>query len=377
MRDAGVVQGAAARPIIELFSGTMDENACSREPGVSVIMCCHNSGALLPRTIECLTQQIVDVPWEVVIVDNASTDQTSSVARRLWPQGLAVSLRVVQEPQLGLAHARMRGVSEARYEFLTFVDDDNWLEPNWIQTTYEVMLDHPEVGALGGIIEPEFETGRPSWFGPVAYLYATGPSGDPSGDVTERHMLCGAGLNIRQSALRDIGEKGFRPISVGRAGTSLGAGEDSELTYCLRLAGWRLWIDPRLRMKHFLPKRRLQWEYARRLAYCSAYATPERDALVYACKPRRAGLRLGLRWLRETWLWQVGAALARLLRAPAGIVNEARPGARWRHRRPSGGISARTTRRSTCGETLVWPPVLGGADSDGASRAAVRDQLGS
>lgn len=322
MRDTSVVQEAAvgAAPTIDLFSGTQGHSSRSREPGVSVVICCHNSSALLPRTLECLTQQIVDVPWEVVIVDNASTDQTSSVARRLWPQGLPVSLRVVQEPQLGLAYARVRGITEARYEFLTFVDDDNWLEPNWIQTTYEVMLDHPEIGALGGIIEPEFENGRPSWFGPVAYLYATGPSGAPAGDVTERHMLCGAGLNVRQSALRDIGEKGFRPISVGRAGNSLGAGEDSELTYCLRLAGWRLWIDPRLRMKHFLPKRRLQWEYARRLAYCSAYATPERDALVYACKPARVGLLLRVRWLRETWLWQVAAALARLLRAPAGIV---------------------------------------------------------
>jgi hypothetical protein len=73
-------------------------------------------------------------------------------------------------------------------------------------------------------------------------------------------------------------------------------------------------------MKHFLPQRRMQWEYARRLAYCSAYATPERDALVYACKPARVGLLLRVRWLRETWLWQVAAALARLLRAPAGIV---------------------------------------------------------
>jgi GT2 family glycosyltransferase len=211
-------------------------------------------------------------------------------------------------------------MTEARYEFLTFVDDDNWLEPDWIQTTYDVMREHPEVGALGGIIEPEFETRRPGWFGPVAYLYATGPSGEPSGDVTGMHMLCGAGLNVRHSALIDLRQKGFRPISVGRTGSSLGAGEDSELTYCLRLAGWRLWIDPRLRIRHFLPERRLQWDYARRLAYWSAYATPERDALVYACKPPRHGLLLGARKLRETWLWQVGGALTRLLGAPAGIV---------------------------------------------------------
>jgi GT2 family glycosyltransferase len=324
MREAGLVQDERATALdpafIDFRRSAQATGSQSREPGVSVIICCHNSGTLLPSTLECLTRQVVEAPWEVVVVDNASTDHTSSVARRLWPQGIPVPLRVVQEPQLGLGYARIRGMMEARYEFLTFVDDDNWLDPGWVQTTYEVLLDHPEIGALGGIIEPEFETARPNWFGPVAYLYATGPGGEPSGDVTDRHMLCGAGLNVRQSALRDIGEKGFRPVSVGRTGTSLAAGEDSELTYCLRLAGWRLWIDPRLRMKHFLPQRRLQWEYARRLAYCSAFATPERDALVYACKPPRSGLSLRLRWLRETWVWQVGAALARLLRAPAGFV---------------------------------------------------------
>lgn len=290
--------------------------------GVSVILCCHNSSANLPRTIEHLAGQVVPpgLPWEVLVVDNASTDATASLAGQLWPAWNRTPFSVVQEPQLGLAYARARGIREARYEFITFVDDDNWLCPSWIQTVYEVMCDHPEVGALGGIIEPEFETSRPGWFGPVAYLYATGPADEPSGDVTKSHMLCGAGLNLRQSALADIRASGFRSISVGRKGASLGAGEDSELTYSLRLAGWRLWIDPRLRMKHFLPERRLRWEYARRLAYWSAYATPERDALVYACKPARHGLSLRVREWRESWLWQAGSALGRLLRAPSGMV---------------------------------------------------------
>ena len=261
-----------------------------------------------------------NIRWEVLVVDNASTDATASLASQLWPARSRAPFGVVQEPHLGLAYARARGIAEAHYEFITFVDDDNWLCPSWVQTVYEVMSDHPEVGALGGIIDPEFETSRPNWFGPVAYLYATGPADEPSGDVTEKHMLCGAGLNLRQSALADVRTKGFRSISVGRKGASLGAGEDSELTYSLRLAGWRLWIDPRLRMRHFLPDRRLRWEYARRLAYWSAYATPERDALVYACKPPRHGLSLRVREVRESWLWQLGATVSRLLRAPLGIV---------------------------------------------------------
>ncbi|HET9468133.1 MAG TPA: hypothetical protein VFO48_06975 [Vicinamibacterales bacterium] len=138
--------------------------------------------------------------------------------------------------------------------------------------------------------------------------------------MTGVHMLCGAGLSVRRSALADIQTKGFRSIAVGRQGAGLGAGEDSEMTYSLRLAGWRMWIDPRLRIKHFLPVRRLNWDYARRLAYGSAFATPERDALVYACKPPRSGVTHQLRLLRERWFWQTGTALRHVIAAWRGVL---------------------------------------------------------
>ena len=294
----------------------------SSTQGVSVVICCHNSEALLPATLAHLARQRVEagIGWEVVVVDNGSTDHTAQAARAAWPADAPVALRVVGEPQLGLAHARARGIREARYDVITFADDDNWLCAEWIQIVFDLMRDHPEVGALGGIVEPAFETDRPSWFEPVAYLYATGPEGEPGGDVTGRHMLCGAGLNVRRGALADIQEKGFRAIAVGRTGTGVGAGEDSELTYFLRLAGWRLWIDRRLRLRHFLPARRLNWAYARRLAYGSAFATPERDALVYACKPPRTGLGLTIRKLRERWGWQLASAAARAARLSAAPI---------------------------------------------------------
>jgi glycosyltransferase involved in cell wall biosynthesis len=291
-------------------------------PGVSIIVCCHNSSRLLPPTLESLAGQIVGpgVAWEVIVVDNGSTDGTAETADHLWRSVEAAPMRVVAEPQLGLSHARARGIASARYEYLTFVDDDNWLEPHWVQATFDVFRDHADAGAVGAVIEPEFESLRPPWFDAVANLYATGPSADLVGDITERHVPCGAGLGLRYSALVDTQQKGLRTISVGRRGTSLSAGEDCELIYCLRLAGWRVRVDARLRLRHFLPSRRLTWAYARRLAYWSAHATPERDALVYACKPPRYGVLRSLRRLRESWLWQCANAAGELVRRPGGLA---------------------------------------------------------
>ena len=79
-----------------------------------------------------------------------------------WPAADKATLRVVSEPKLGLAFARARGIDEARGEIISFVDDDNWLCRTWVQTVCDVMRSHPEVAALGGIIEPAFETTRPA-----------------------------------------------------------------------------------------------------------------------------------------------------------------------------------------------------------------------
>jgi glycosyltransferase involved in cell wall biosynthesis len=103
--------------------------------GVSIIICCHNSSTKLPATLSHLRKQQVprELPWEVVVVDNASTDGTSCVALNNWPQDAPTTLRVVTEKRLGLSHARTRGLLEAKYEIVSFIDDDNWVCSSWVK----------------------------------------------------------------------------------------------------------------------------------------------------------------------------------------------------------------------------------------------------
>jgi glycosyltransferase involved in cell wall biosynthesis len=296
--------------------------ALSTNPSISVLICCHNSAAVLPPTLAHLAAQAVDpsIVWEVLIVDNASTDGTAEVAMRLWPAAAPAPLRVVREDRLGLMHARERGIAESTGDIVAFVDDDNWLCSEWVQTAVDTMRSHPHVGGLAGFNEPVFEGPRPHWFDKVANIYALGPERVAGGDVTEAHVLYGAGFVVRRTALADTTHKGFRSISMDRQGANLGAGGDSELSYFLRLTGWRLWLNPQLRLGHYLPARRLEWDYARRLAFGSACATAERDALVYACKPPRTGLALTVRRLRERWFWQTGVAMASLATGWRGVA---------------------------------------------------------
>lgn len=271
--------------------------------GVSIVICCHNSSIRLSQTLAHLAAQQVSgsFPWEVILVDNASTDDTAEIAKSILIKNQIVSYRIVHESQLGLSHARHRGLKCANYEFVSFVDDDNWVMSDWVQTVYTVMTEHPNVGACGGMSEAVFEAEPPVWFAACKGNYAVGSQSNECGDISDtRGWLWGAGLNIRKSACMQLVDQGFRSILSGRNGTALTSGEDMEICLALRMAGWRLWYDPRLRLQHYMPAQRLQWHYLRRLHQGFGAATVDLEPYWFALgssHPKRRKGRLGAIWM--------------------------------------------------------------------------------
>lgn len=230
--------------------------------GVSLIICTFNGANLLGETIKHVLKQNVppEIEWEFLLIDNASTDNTQEIVRNLWDSD--VPCRIIYEGEKGLINARNRGINEAEYEYISFIDDDNWVDENWVSTIYDIFTTHPEIGLCGGQIEGAFELQPPAWFKQIQESYAIGKQGEQSGDVTEsRGFLWGAGLSLRKSAFLKVKAAGFSPILTGRKGNTLLAGEDTEICYVMRLAGWRLWYHERLKMKHYITARRMEWDY--------------------------------------------------------------------------------------------------------------------
>lgn len=239
--------------------------------GVSVVICCHNSAKRLPETLTHLAAQQVpaDIPWEIVVVDNASMDETATVAVQSWPATALCPMRVAFEPQPGLRHARIRGIQEARHEVISFIDDDNWVADDWISRVQSIFAENPEVGACGGRSDAVTAISPPAWFENIKGYYATGSQHTRNGDITNTHgtLLWGAGLNLRTAILRKLIEDRFVFILSGREGSRLMAGEDTELCFAIRAMGWRLWYDDTLTLQHFVPGERLRWDYALRLMH--------------------------------------------------------------------------------------------------------------
>jgi glycosyltransferase involved in cell wall biosynthesis len=218
--------------------------------------------ARLPETLKHLAWQILpsSIPWEViVVVDKDSTDDTATVAARVWQEaGAPASLLVLVEARPGRSFALETGFIAAKYCVVVTVDDDNWLNPDYLERAFHLMCQHPEVGAAGGKITAAFEAKPPDWFPQFQTCFAIGPQGKASGDITsyKRHVA-GAGMVVRKSAYQCLKQLGFRPVLSGGRRGNLTAGEDLELCYALVLAGYRIWYDENLRLTHFMPKGRI------------------------------------------------------------------------------------------------------------------------
>jgi glycosyltransferase involved in cell wall biosynthesis len=285
--------------------------------GVSVIVCCHNGAARLPMTLAHLNvQKPPRAAWEVIVVDNASTDGTAQVARSCWQNGPA-PLRVVEEPCLGVRYARERGLAEAKYSFLGFVDDDNWVANDWVHTAHDIMSTEATIGALGSIRMPACEASPPAWFGAMHSTYAILTDSEFERIIEPLPYLPTAGLCVRKAAWEELIRNGFRLHLTGRLGKQLLGGEDTELTMSLRLSGWKLRVDPRLRLQHFMPNHRLTWEYARRLLRDHSASLVLLEAYSQHNASRPPGFR---RWLSERWWYQLTVSLQRILNRPKSVA---------------------------------------------------------
>lgn len=175
---------------------------------VSVVLCTYNRAEVLPNALESLLHQdAAGVRYEIVLVDNNSTDPTRAVVESLAARG-GRYLRYVFEAKQGLAHARNTGILSARAPIIAFTDDDVTVTPNWVAIIKRTFDAHPEVDCIGGRVLPRWRPSPPSWltrehWGPLALL----DYGDEPFYVTASRRLCliGANTAFRKDMFSRIG----------------------------------------------------------------------------------------------------------------------------------------------------------------------------
>ena len=129
---------------------------------VSVVICTYNRCDLLPPALESVVEQsAAGVGYEVIVVDNNSTDGTRRVVEAMIARRGHANLRYVFEGEQGLSHARNAGVRAARARVVAFTDDDVRAAPDWVASIKRAFDEHPEAAYVGGKVLPLWGRGRP------------------------------------------------------------------------------------------------------------------------------------------------------------------------------------------------------------------------
>lgn len=223
---------------------------------VSVVLCTWNRSASLAKALSSIANSVFREPvnWEVVVVDNNSSDQTRDVVNGFRAK-YGDKLHYVFEPQPGLSNARNAGIREAQGEILAFVDDDVTVEPAWLDNLTSPLRTGEWAGS-GGRILPAHNFVPPRWFSfenkllvPLCAYYN---SGDLPSEATEPPY--GANMAFRRVMFGKHG--GFR-TDLGRTLTNLLSNEDTEFGRRLIAVGERLCYVPSATVYHEIHESRL------------------------------------------------------------------------------------------------------------------------
>ena len=241
---------------------------------ISVILCTHNPRRdYLTRTLDALRDQTLPTSeWELVIIDNCSEPPLRLIDLSWHPSG-----RIIREDELGLTAARLRGIRETKADLIVFVDDDNVLDPEYLENASVIAQSWPMLGVWGGRIVPEFETTPPDWVRKYVELLAIREFHKDrwSNVYDEGHLPCGAGMCVRRN-VTDVyaSELVTQPIRklLGRRGKSLMSCEDYDLGYTACDVGMGVGQFISLELTHLIPSSRLNLNHLVNLREKASYS---------------------------------------------------------------------------------------------------------
>ena len=199
----------------------------SIEPEVSVVIPTYNRSALLRNAVSSVLRQDDPCPFEIVIVDNNSTDDTAAVARSLM-ESHPGKVRYIVERKQGNAHARNRGIESARGQIIAFIDDDVTVKNNWLATLKKVLDARGDLWFVGGKVLPEWKVSPPSWLTPEHWsplaLVDYGPDELIIGGDRPRGLLT-ANIAFRRNVFAEVGTFSAH---LQRVKDAIGSMEDTE-----------------------------------------------------------------------------------------------------------------------------------------------------
>lgn len=291
------------------FAGPAPSNLSAiaeAQPVTSIVLCTHNRAGHLRSALRSIFDQgETRHGYELILVDNRSTDETAALGEELAAMGL---LRYVSEPELGLCHARNTGWRQARGTYVAYFDDDALAEPGWIDAVADAFESCPRAGVVGGRVEPIWEAERPSWLSDgIALSLTIVDWADSPKDIPDVRIewLVGANMAVPRHVLAEVG--GFDP-RLDRIGANMLSGGDVFLQRTIIDRGYGCYYYPAMAIRHLAARGRLNKAWFEKRYYWQGIS----DAVMTLINERPSAARRGVIAARS---------LFDLLRRPREIAN--------------------------------------------------------
>jgi glycosyltransferase involved in cell wall biosynthesis len=240
---------------------------------ITVILCTYNRCQSLAKAMESVAASVVpeSVDWEVLVVDNNSSDQTREIVEGFCNR-FPYRFRYLHEPKQGKSNALNSGIRAAKGNLLAFMDDDVLVEPTWLNNL-TAPLQSGEWSGAGGRILSQDVVSAPDWLdldGPydVSGMLALFDLGDQAGELDRPPF--GTNMAFPKAIFEKYG--GFR-TDMGPCPGSEIRNEDTEFGRRLTAGGERLWYEPSAVVYHAVPQNRLTKEYLLRFWFDQGRAT--------------------------------------------------------------------------------------------------------
>jgi len=217
---------------------------------ISIIICTYNRADILDHCLQSLCNQTApNSAFEVLVINNNSTDHTSDIAKKyIAKQG---NFKLIIEKEQGLSHARNRGYKETKADWIIYLDDDAKARPNLVERAIWV-TENNDLDCFGGLYLPWYKFGQPIWF---KDKYASNKMKYSKLSEIKNHQHISGGIMAFKS---DILQKynGFS-TDLGMNGNKVAYGEETELQLRMRNDGIKIYYDPELIIDHLVPEYKL------------------------------------------------------------------------------------------------------------------------
>jgi len=231
---------------------------------ISVIVCTYNRQEYIGDCLKHLAIQSAKAEdYEFLIIDNNSSDNTASIAKEFINLNPQLNAKYFCEKNQGHTFARNRGIKEAKGDILSFIDDDAFVDKDFIKEIHSYFDHHKEVSAIGGKILPVYEGKHPKWMSKyLLTLVSALDMGNSPKKFKGSKFPIGANMAFRSEVFEKHGD--FN-TDLGRRGSELEGGDEKEVFLRLKKEKEEIHYVPSVKVDHIIPQKRLTMKYIKGL----------------------------------------------------------------------------------------------------------------